>query len=219
MICVEFHCHTIYSNDSLMHIDNLLDAISRKGIDRIAITDHNTILGALKATEIASEKIIIGEEIMTQGGELVAFFVKEVVPPGLSPEDTISRLRQQGAFICFSHPFDRFRKGHWEIEELERIFPHVDAIEIFNSRCINPADNTAAQIFANQHSLTEMVGSDAHTIMELGRSTLRLPDFGDSKSLRISLQSAVQKVKLSPSWIHLTSRYANWYKKVRKMSE
>lgn len=218
MICVEFHCHTIYSKDSLMHIENLLDAISRKGIDRIAITDHNTILGALKATEIASEKIIVGEEIMTQAGEFLAFFVREAVPPGLSPEDTISRLHQQGAFICFSHPFDHFRKGHWKIGELERTFPLVDAIEIFNSRCINSADNTAAQLFANQHGLTGMVGSDAHTIMEIGRSTLLLPDFRNSESLQISLKSAIQKVKLSPSWIHLTSRYANWYKKIVKMS-
>ena len=219
MICVEFHCHTIYSKDSLLRIENLLNVLHRKGIDRVAITDHNTILGALKAKDIAPDQVIIGEEIMTHDGELLAFFVQDEVPPGLSPEETISRLRAQDAFISVSHPFDRFRKGHWQIDTLERIFPLVDAIETFNSRCMNPADNHAAQLFASQHGLAGMVGSDAHTSIELGRSTLRLPDFEDSKSLRVSLRSAVQKVKLSPSWIHLTSRYASWYKKSPKTSE
>ena len=86
---VEFHCHTIYSKDSLTTPDKLVDACRRKGIDRVVVTDHNAIDGALAARELDPERVIVGEEILTQGGELLAAFVREWVPPGLTPLETI----------------------------------------------------------------------------------------------------------------------------------
>lgn len=70
MIRVEFHCHTIKSKDSLTTLADLLEACNRKNIDRIVITDHNTIAGALLARDLAPERVIIGEEIITQDGEI-----------------------------------------------------------------------------------------------------------------------------------------------------
>src|SRR5512140_1840648 len=98
MLRTEFHCHTRYSKDSLTEPRDLVRACARKGIDRVIITDHDTVAGARAAKEIDPERVIVGEEIMTTRGEILAAFVAEEVPPGLSPEETIRTLREQGAF-------------------------------------------------------------------------------------------------------------------------
>lgn len=217
MITAELHCHTRFSKDSLMNLDRMLAVCKRKKIDRIAITDHNTIQGALQAKEIDPNRVVIGEEISTLEGELLAYFVQEEVTSGLSPEDTIENLHEQGAFISVAHPFDRYRFGHWKLESLERIVPLIDAIEIYNARCIHDADNRKAQWFAHKWGIAGTVGSDAHTIMEIGRTTLFLAEFDDGESLKRSLKTAVADNHHSPPWIHLTSRYATSVKNILKL--
>lgn len=209
----EFHCHTIFSKDSLTRPERLVAAARRKGIDRLIVTDHNTIAGALACQAIDPQRVIIGEEIMTTQGELLASFVQEEIPAGLSPQETIARLRAQGAFISVSHPFDKFRNGHWALPDLLEILPLVDAIETFNARCMWPGFNSQARRFARQHSIPGTVGSDAHAPFEVGRATLVLPDFHDGESLRQAIQQAESgPLTLSMPWVHLTSRYAVWYK-------
>jgi predicted metal-dependent phosphoesterase TrpH len=215
MACLEFHCHTRFSKDSLTEIDNLLATCRGKGIDRLVITDHNTIAGALAAVEFDPERAIIGEEIMTSEGELLAAFVREEVPQDLLPEEAISRLRDQGAFISVSHPFDTTRNGHWQRAVLERIAPLVDAIEVFNSRCISNEANRQAKAFSELHGLLGTVGSDAHALFEVGRATIHLPDFADGKSLKAALAQARFETWLSSPLVHFTSRYAVWVKGLR----
>jgi len=211
----ETHCHTIYSRDSLTQPAALLAACRRKGIHRIAITDHNTIAGALAAQRIDPERVIVGEEIMTTVGELLAFFVTEEVPPRLEPLEAIRRLRDQGAFISVSHPFDCARIGQWPATVLEQIAPYIDAIETFNARVFSAETNRQAQEFALKHNLPGTAGSDAHTLRELGRAVLRLPAFDDPASLRRALPQAEFQARLSSPLIHLTSRWAVWVKKQR----
>lgn len=215
MLNVEFHCHTRYSKDSLTSLETLLAACRRKNIDRVVITDHNTIEGALLAHQIAPERVIVGEEIMTRAGELLAAFVSEEVPRGLPPQEAIDRLRDQGAFISVSHPFDVLRSGHWEQADLLTIVPQVDAIETFNARCLWPGFNLRAQAFARQHGLPGTVGSDAHMPSEIGRTTLRLPNFHDPKTLRAVIRQGQPLGGLSGAWVHFASTYAKWYKRVK----
>jgi predicted metal-dependent phosphoesterase TrpH len=217
MLRCEFHSHTIYSKDSLAQPEKVLEACRRKGIQRIAITDHNTIQGGIHARTLDPKLVVVGEEIMTTQGELLAFFVEEEIPPGLSPLEAIQRLRGQEAFISVSHPFDRLRKGAWEEDNLLEILPLVDAIEIFNARCISPESNRLAQEFARQHDLASTVGSDSHTIFEIGKATLLLPEFHDSQSLRAVIRLGRPQVSLSSPWVHFTSRYASWYKKLKSV--
>lgn len=214
MIRVELHCHTRYSKDCLIDLPALLRTCQRKGIQRLAITDHNNIQGALHAYDLDPQMVILGEEIATRSGELLAFFVHDEVPPGLPAEDAIKYLRKQGAFISVAHPFDRFRSGHWHTSDLERIAPLVDAIEVFNARCLLPGFNWDAQEFAKLHGLPGTVGSDAHALFEVGQACLLLPDFQDAKGLKEALTQATPKVSLSPPWAHLASRYAAWRKKL-----
>lgn len=216
MLRVEFHCHTMYSKDSLLKPEALVRTCQQKGIDRVAVTDHNTTAGAVACQALDPERVIVGEEIMTTAGELLCFYVQEEIPPGLTPEETISRLRQQGAFISVSHPFDRQRSGAWRKEDLEKIIHEVDAIETFNARCMAPVFNRRAKDFAAQYALSGTAGSDAHTAFELGRATLRVPEFSDTASLKEALIHAQPELRLSSPLVHFTSRYAVLYKKIFK---
>jgi predicted metal-dependent phosphoesterase TrpH len=212
LLKVEFHCHTIFSKDSLTRPKALVEAARRKGIDRLIITDHNSIGGAQEAKSLDPELVIVGEEILTTRGELLAAFVTEEIPSGLEPREAIRGLREQGAFISVSHPFDGMRG--WKLPDLLAIIPLVDAIETFNARCLDAHHNLAAQEFARQHNLAGTVGSDAHSAMELGRATLTVEEFTDAEGLRRVIRSGVENVRLSSPLIHLTSHYAATVKKL-----
>jgi predicted metal-dependent phosphoesterase TrpH len=212
---VEFHCHTIFSKDSLTRPGDLIETCRRKGIDRVIVTDHNTIAGARVAHALDPARVIVGEEIMTTRGEILAAFVSEEIPRGLTPKETIRRLRDQGAFISVSHPFDQWRNGHWQERDLLEILPEVDAIEVYNSRCMLPRFNREARQFAEKFHLVGTVGSDAHASFELGQSLMELGPFEDSEGLRKVIRRGIPKVKWSPPWVHFSSRYAVLYKKVK----
>jgi len=213
LISVEFHCHTYASKDSLTRPADLIAMARRKGIDQVIVTDHNSIAGAREAYGIDPELVIVGEEIMTTKGEILAAFVKEEVPPGLTPLETINILKEQGAFISVSHPFDELRKGGWMEHDLLEILPLVDAIEVYNSRCMLPRFNRRAELFAQKHNIAGTVGSDAHAAFEVGRSLLLLDQFTGPDEMRKVIRRGIPKVKWSPPWFHLTSRYASMIKK------
>ena len=145
---------------------------------------------------------------MTARGELLAAYVTEEVPPGLSPRETIKRLRGQGAFISVAHPFDAWRSGHWELEDLLEIAPLVDAIEVFNARCMKPGANRQAMEFAREHNLPGTAGSDAHTAFEVGRACMLLPQFEGADGLRAVIRQGQVVGRMSPFWVHFASRYA-----------
>ena len=151
---------------------------------------------------------------MTSAGELLAAFVEEKIPPRLPPLEAIARLRDQGAFISVSHPFDVMRKGHWELSDLEQIVPLVDAIETFNARCFSAEHNHQAQAFAQDKDILGTAGSDAHAAFELGKAQMILPEFHDADSLRLALAQVQFQVSMSAPWVHFTSRYATLRKKL-----
>lgn len=210
---IELHCHTAASPDSLVKVKDLIKVARKRGLDRLAITDHNTIRGALYAKTLDPELIIIGEEILTSRGELLAFFVKEEVPRGLEPLEAIKRLRDQNAFISVSHPFDRLRHG-WELEDLIEITPLVDAIEIFNARSFISNVNEEAKEYARVNHLRGTIGSDAHTLVEVGRATQLIPPFTDSESMKQSFLEPEYLTKSSSPMIRFSSTSAKIAKKI-----
>lgn len=214
-ISLEFHCHTYASKDSLTRPADLVAAARRKKIDRVVITDHNSIAGAREAQMIDPELIIIGEEIMTTKGEILAAFVQEEIPANLTPQQTIKLLKEQGAFISVSHPFDELRKGAWLENDLLDILPFVDAIEVYNSRCMFPRFNRRAGLFAQKHNIAGTVGSDAHAAFELGKSLLLLDPFTGPEEMRNVIRGAKANMKWSPWWVHFVSRYATMKKRAK----
>ncbi|HLY25796.1 MAG TPA: PHP domain-containing protein [Aggregatilineales bacterium] len=210
---VELHSHTQYSKDCLIPLPGVIRTCQKRGIDRIAITDHNTAEGALALAKMAPELVIVGEEIMTTDGEILAYFVRETVPPGLTPSETIQRLRDQGAVISVAHPYDRLRKGAWHEDVLEQIVDSVDAIEVFNARCMFAEDNAKAEAFAKAHNKPATVGSDGHITYEYGHATLRMQPFEGPGDFFLALKSAVPETRPSPWWVHGFSSYAKFLRK------
>ncbi len=215
---VELHLHTCSSNDSLVQPEKLLDHCQQVGIDQIAITDHNEIKGALAAKALAPERVIVGEEIHTTQGELLGYFMTEFVPGNLEPIETIQRLRAQGAVISVPHPFDKTRDPQWTLDQLMAIIPLVDAIETFNARCLTNKPNIQAAAFASEHGLLETVGSDAHTLKEVGRASLNMPPFTDAPSFLHALRVAQFHTQLSSWFVHLFSRYAALYQRMTSIN-
>lgn len=211
---VELHTHTCYSKDSLVRPEDLVRRCKELGIDRVAITDHNQIEGALAAQALAPEHVIVGEEIQTTEGELIGYYMKERIPEGLSPMAVIEQLQAQGAVISAAHPFDTLRSAAWQPGTLEAIATHLDAVEVFNARCLRPSFNQEADAFARAKGLPGTVGSDAHSLWELGRATMVMPEFDDPAGFRAALRLAQAEVSLSPFWVHFISRWAVFRKKL-----
>ena len=212
MIKVDFHIHSNYSPDSLNTINDIINISKLKNINKIAITDHNTIKGALIAKDIDENRIIIGEEIMTQAGEVLGFFLSDEIPAGLPLRTTIELLKKQNAFISIPHPFDKQRHG-LGAANIRDIINDIDAIEAFNARCVKHKYNQESYKFATQNNLAQTIGSDAHTNQEIGNATLSLPDFNSSNELRKVIKSGKPEVMYSPKWIHFLSTYAKFRQK------
>lgn len=189
LITVEFHCHTVYSRDSSIEIEALITTARERGLERLAITDHNTIAGAIKAQALAPDLIVVGEEVHTERGELIGYYVKEEIPGGLSVEETLRRFKEQGAFIGIPHPFDLRRHG-WRLLELLELLPEVDAVEVFNARCLRKALNDHALAFAKKYEKPMLAGSDAHTLMEVGLAVTHLPAFNSAEELRVAVKGS-----------------------------
>jgi predicted metal-dependent phosphoesterase TrpH len=200
-------------------LEALLAACRKKHIDKLALTDHNRLAGALRAHELDPERVIVGEEIQTTQGEILGYFMTEEVPAGLEPSEVIRRLKGQGAVISVAHPFDANRGStHWSLETLEAMVSDLDGIEVFNARCIRPSYNQKALAFAQAHQLPGLAGSDAHSVFELGQATVLLPEFSNAEELRKSLRQAQLETRLSGAYVHLFSVWAKLVKRLRKQN-
>ncbi|MBG0771536.1 MAG: PHP domain-containing protein [Anaerolineaceae bacterium] len=211
----ELHLHTCYSHDSLMPLEKMIERARELGIDRLAVTDHNVIEGALAAQKLAPDLIIVGEEIQTTRGEFLGYFVTELVPEGLTPKETIERLKAQGAVISVAHPFDSRGNAPWGWDELAEFAPDLDAVEVFNARCLTQDINNKAKAFAEEFGLAGAAGSDAHSIGEIGTANLRLPEFHTAEEFRKALKVAEVQGRLSSPTVRLISRHAEMKKKIQ----
>jgi hypothetical protein len=216
---VELHLHTVYSKDSLLPLERMIEHARELGLDRVAVTDHNEIEGALAAQKLAPDLIIVGEEIQTTIGEFLGYFMTEKIPAGLPPEEVLQRLQDQGAVISVAHPFDRRGSKLWQREDLVPFANQLDAVEAFNARCLTMEPNDKASAFADEFGLAKAAGSDAHSAFEMGAATLVLPEFDNAETFRKALRSAEIHGQLSSPHVRLISRHAALSKKRHQQSD
>ena len=156
---------------------------------------------------MAPEMIIVGEEVRTTQGELLALFIEEEIPPGLSPRETIERIKAQGGLVGVSHPFDRIRREAMR-EYVREIAEELDFVEVFNARTILSSDDERAMELAQEWGIPASAGSDAHTPWEIGRAYVELAPFNDKEGFLNALLKGRIRGRRSPLWVHFFSTWA-----------
>lgn len=197
------HVHTRYSFDSTMELQSIIDKCLKLGINCVSVNDHGTIEGALKLRDIAPFKVIIGQEILTTEGEVMGLFLHEPIPRGLPPLRVAALVKEQGGLFGLPHPFDRI--GRWGLPRstIYSLAPHIDVIEIFNSRTLFFWDSARARSFAQEHHLAASGGSDAHVPREIGRAYVEMPDFNGPQEFREALAQGHIFGHYTWPWPHL----------------
>jgi hypothetical protein len=194
-IDVDLHMHTDHSHDCATPVEVLLATARERGLGAIAVTDHNEISGALAAREHAREagvgvKVIVGEEVKTADqGEVIGLFIEELIPRGMTLQETVAEIRRQGGLVYVPHPFDRLHSVP-DYEHLLSIVEDVDAIEVFNPRVAIGAFNDEAARFAAKYRIVAAAGSDSHVAQGLGSVRNRMRDFDGPAEFLQSLRDA-----------------------------
>ncbi|MBM3948210.1 MAG: PHP domain-containing protein [SAR202 cluster bacterium] len=213
MIRADFHIHTRYSPDSDMPLKTLVARCLKAGLGCIAVTDHNTIEGALETARIAPFTVIIGEEVKSSGGEIIGLFLKERIAKNLTPLETVQAIKAQGGLVSIPHPFDGFRRNVITSAALAEVLPHTDIIEGFNARNTFQSANRRAQELARQRGIPVSAVTDSHTPHEVGRTYTEMREFDGTPAgfLRALADARLEARPVTP-FIHLLTRYT----KVRK---
>ena len=212
MLKADLHVHTDYSLDCGTPLDKIVGRCIEKGINCIAIADHGTAEGALKLQETAPFAIIVAEEILTPHGEIMGMFLKETIPSGLSVAETISLIKAQGGLVCVPHPFDIFRQSALRNQIMNEIADQIDIIEVFNARSLPPQQSAKARAFAKKHGIVQGVGSDAHTLREIGNAYVEMPEFEG----RNDFLQALNKGKIYGHTTNPFIHFASVWNKLRK---
>jgi predicted metal-dependent phosphoesterase TrpH len=192
---VDLHLHSRYSHDSRTTLDALIKRCRECGLDRIALTDHNTVEGAVELARLAPELTIVGEEAKTLEGEVIGLFITGRVPPYLRPEEAMDLVHEMGGLTYVPHPLDRNR-SNFRAERIVELADRIDIIEVHNPWC-EPGANAAAARLAAALDMVTATGSDAHSAPELGRSWMEVADYRSPQDFLSKLRHARHVVTTS----------------------
>ncbi|MDD5022901.1 MAG: PHP domain-containing protein [Candidatus ainarchaeum sp.] len=204
---IDFHVHTSFSIDSTISIKSLIKKSNSLGIIP-AITDHNSISANSKFKE-SNAKFIPGEEIKTDIGDLIGFYLNELIPKNTSFLEALDKIQDQGGISYLPHGFDplRYNIGNKFPEYAKK----VDIIEVFNARCITSKPNELAMKFALENKKLFAGGSDSHFLFEFGKVYTELSDF-DIENPKKLINALKKKVnihgKLTPKYAKVSSIYS-----------
>jgi predicted metal-dependent phosphoesterase TrpH len=204
---LDLHIHTRASHDCLSDFPDVIAAARARGLDRIAVTDHNEIEGAFRTRDLAPELVIVGEEVKTaEGVDVIGLFISDKIPKGTPAIETAQAIGQQGGLVYVPHPFAGAKGLGPQV--LETIEPYVDVVEIFNARVHKPALNEKARQWAVQRGLAGGAGSDAHTLREIGRGVIEVPEFDGREGFLAALRAGRIFGRYSSYLVHLASTWA-----------
>jgi len=161
MIKLDLHIHSQYSEDGIGSPKEIIKILQKRGLQGMAITDHNNVEGGLQAKKISPKDFIVipGVEISTNKGHIIALDIKENIKKNLSVEETIETIIDLGGIPTVPHIF-RSMSGI-KINNFKKIHQKIPAIEVFNS-CSNLKTNLKAMKLAKNFNLGGVGGSDSH---------------------------------------------------------
>jgi len=172
---LDLHCHTEASFDCRMTLDKVADLARARGLDAIAITDHNTFAAArdLPDEPIDGLHLIRGIEIGTERGDILGIFLQE----GVATRDfhrAVDAIHEQGGLAILAHPFKWTRSV--SADTLQR----VDGIEVYNARGQGftrwDSNALARHLWSMYPDLIPTAGSDSHLYREVGRGRIELDE-------------------------------------------
>lgn len=175
MLKYDLHTHTVYSRDGAIRPADAVRIAKKRGLDGIAVTDHDTIRGGLEARKLKPEgvDVIVGAEIRTDRGDVIGLFLSQEIRER-DHLAVIDAIRRQGGVAIVPHPFDGMRGSAFRLTD--RDAAKVDAIEVLNARCLFPGPNGRADRYADAHRLGKVGGSDAHFGSEIAHAGTLVPE-------------------------------------------
>ena len=185
---LDLHLHSNYSHDGQSSLEELIARCKECGLDRIALTDHNTVEGALELAKIAPELAIVGEEAKTREGEVIGLFITGHLPPYLRPEEVMDLIHDMGGLTYVPHPLDRHR-AHFRPERIVDLADRIDIIETYNPWCEATANQAAARLSSDLDKVAA-TGSDSHSALELGRSWMEMESYESPQDFLAKLRYA-----------------------------
>lgn len=219
MILFDMHVHSVYSSDSINSIDTIFRAWKSTGILPL-VCDHDSIMGSRKicrAIKRADPDIpeVLAEEILTADGEIVGAFLNEEIRPGLSADETLDIIEDQGAISIVPHPFCTFRSTTIDTRVLEDVIGRIDIVEGYNARTPDLSEGEAGLSLAELNEKPVSGGSDAHTPVELARNYTVLDSFETPDELISNLKKAEFHFAPAPSVVH---DFTIMYKKMKRQN-
>lgn len=176
---LDLHVHSALSPDGRSSVDDLVRGLPPRGLDGLAITDHNTVSGHARLAELAGKypdlRLIPGVEVSTRDGHLLAYGVTVVPPTGRSVDETVEWVTARGGVAVLAHPFRRVHGVGGPICQSAQV-PAVETVNGHNGA----GANRRAEKVAAARGLGTTGGSDAHSAAELGRAWTRFPGGTDS---------------------------------------
>ena len=218
----DLHMHSTYS-DGIVTIEQILEHVEHSSeLDVIAITDHDTIEGALRARDLRAKRsyhfdFIVGEEITTNEGHLLALSIEKCIPPGLSIERSIDLVHEQGGLAIVAHPLHPFFRECCRREVLDRLYAHLDiwldGIESWNAGFFGIYTNPATMSANRQvYGWPEIGNSDSHSLYAIGRGFTWFKGTS-AQDLHASIQAGLcapgGKLWGVGDYLHLASYYMN----------
>ncbi|MCW3138527.1 MAG: PHP domain-containing protein [Methanophagales archaeon] len=196
---LDLHIHSKYSFDSILEPKKIIKVAKKRGLDGVAITDHNTIKGSLEAKKINEDEdflVIVGSEISTEAGDIIGLFLSEEIKSRNSIE-VIEEIKEQGGIVVLPHPY----RGHKLNEEL---IEKIDAIEVFNARS-SKIENERSVKLAERYDKPVIAGSDAHFSSEIGLGISTITKKGRTEDMRKLLLNCQIDVNNTLSPLYLQS--------------
>ena len=207
---IDLHIHTKYSGDSSIKPSELIKVAKARGLDGIALTDHDTTQSWEYFSAVDDFTVIQGIERTTDHGSIIGLFLNEEIDSYYFWE-AVDQIRGQDGIVVLPHPCDALRKDTPKIRALDMglLRERIDAVEVFNSRCILPRSNERAERLAEELGKHRLGGSDAHTLDEVGSTRTRFscgsPDeIHDQLKMNVPIDTVVQG-RLSSSLVHFSS--------------
>jgi predicted metal-dependent phosphoesterase TrpH len=201
---IDLHVHTCWSPDARIAPAVLVERAAELGLDRVAVTDHGEVEGALRAQALDWRRVIVGEEIRCRGRtEIIGLFLTERIPAGLRLEEAAERIRDQGGLVYAPHPWAYLVTPG---RHARRAVEAADVVEVFNSRAFLEMWNRKAASTARSRGLAGAASSDAHFVHELGRAWTEVPEFEGPDGLLEALRRGrpVARATGSPA-VHVVS--------------